>query len=253
MSINVIALSILSCLPILESFSCQNKKEPAKKEVEISNPTSFREDFNSTEINESVWTIGIWTEHGGQLSKERCYVENGYLNMLFMNDKGKYLGSAIQTKQLFLYGKWEVRLKASNVSGVLNSFYTIDWGERSGTRQEIDIEFLTFAFEKNKGKVHFAVHAAGLKSFQTNPDIELDFNPSDDFHVWGFNITPEQIEWFVDGKTLLIYKYEGEAISINAPYQLKLNHWTSTRWVQGPPEAGVESRYLIDWIKFTPH
>ena len=98
---------------------------------------------------------------------KRCYVENGHLNMLLINNNGKILSSAIETKQTFLYGKWEVRLKPSSIPGVLNSFYTIDWDNktttepRDGTKQEIDIEFLTFAFKENKGKVHFAVHANG--------------------------------------------------------------------------------------------
>ena len=220
---------------------------------------TFIEDFNGSSIDESVWTIAGWSEHGGQCSRERCYAEDGYLNMLLINDNGKILSSAIQTKQTFLYGKWEARIKPSSVPGVLNSFYTIDWDNIStaepsdGTKQEIDIEFLTFAFEENKGKVHYAVHASGLKSFNTNPDIEIDFNPSDDFHVWGFDITPEHIEWFVDGKSLLVFKYEDNDININSPYTLKLNHWTQKNWINGPPESGVECRYLIDWIRFTPH
>ena len=218
----------------------------------------FLENFNSPSIDESIWTIGDWSEHGGLCGRERCYVEDGHLNMLLINDNGKILSSAIQTNQTFLYGKWEARLKPSSIPGVLNSFYTIDWDNkntpepRDGTKQEIDIEFLTFAFEENKGKVHFAVHGNGLKSFNTNPDIELDFNPSDDFHIWGFEITPEHIEWFVDGKTLLVYKYKENGVKINSPYMLKLNHWTQKDWVQGPPDSGVICRYLIDWIKFTP-
>lgn len=214
----------------------------------------FREDFNGSSIDESVWKIGTWKEHGGQMSGERCYVNDGYLNMLLVNDNGTILSSAIQTNQQFLYGKWEARIKPSAVPGVLNSFFTIDWGNNGdATRQEIDIEFLTFAFGKNKGKVHYAVHAKGLKSFQTNPDVGIDFNPSDDFHTWGFDVTPEHVRWFVDDKTLLVYNYAEHDVKIDAPYMVKLNHWTSPKWVQGPPEPGVVSRYLIDWIQFTPY
>ncbi|MFT3903079.1 MAG: family 16 glycosylhydrolase [Niabella sp.] len=213
----------------------------------------FREDFNGTAIDEKTWIIGTWYEHGGQLARERCFVEDGYLNLLLLNDNGKILSSAIQTRAEFLHGKWEARLKPSSVPGVLNSFYTIDWGENAdGTKQEIDIEFLTYTFGTNKGKVHFAVHAEGKKSFNLNPDIELGFDPSADFHVWGFNITPSQIEWFVDGKTLYIYKYAGNDVKIDTPYQLKLNHWTQADWINGPPKSRVMCKYLVDWIQFTP-
>ena len=237
------------CMPV-EAMCMRKAKEK---------PIVFREDFNGSSIDESIWTIGTWTEHEGQLGRERCYIEDGYLNLLLINDNGTCLSSAIQSNQDFLYGKWEVRLKASSVYGVLNSFYTIDWNNRSttdpndGTKQEIDIEFLTHSFGENKGQVHIAVHAQGYKSFDINPDIDLGFDPSVDFHIWGFNITPKHIEWFVDGKTLYTYVYDERDVKINSPYQLKLNHWTKKDWILGPPESGVVSRYLVDWIQFTPY
>ena len=180
--------------------------------------------------------------------------------MIFINDStitDYYLSAAIQTRQEFYYGRWEARLKPSHVPGVLNSMYTIDWDNTAtgsaGTRQEIDIEFLTHSFADDSGEVHFAVHATGLPSWDTNPDIPLDFNPSDDFHVWGFDITPEHIQWFVDDQVLLTYEYSENDITINAPYLLKFNFWSAVNWINGPPEPDVECLYLIDWVRFTPY
>lgn len=213
----------------------------------------FREDFNDSIINEDIWLIGTWFEHGGQLGRERCYVNDGFLHMEIINKDGKILSSAIQTNKKYLYGKWEARLKVSSVAGVLNSFYTIDWGDGSATRQEVDLEFLTKSFKEKVGEVHLAVHAHNLKSFNTNPDLSLDFNPSDDFHVWSIDITPEFIEWSVDDKTLLVYKYSEHEIKIDKPYTVKLNTWSQPGWVGGPSEPDALSTYLIDWIQFTPY
>lgn len=252
-------------LLIIISFSfifinCSKEEgHSTNKEKENAGTVVFREDFNSSNIDENVWQIGTWSEHGGQLSKDRCFVKDGYLHLLFMNDNGNFKSSAIQSKDEFLYGKWEVRLKPTSVAGMLNSFYTIDWDDRQvngdgdGTKQEIDIEFLTHTFTPDNGKVHFAVHASNLTSFETKPDIELGFNPSDDFHVWAINITSEFIEWSVDGKVLHIYQYDKQDIKINQPYMLKLNHWSAVDWIQGPPESGVTCEYLIDWIQFTTY
>ncbi len=220
----------------------------------------FFEDFEGDGVDTDVWHIATWEEHGGQTGTERCYTEDGYLNMVFINDSEEgYLSSAIQTREEYLYGRWEARLKPSDVSGVLNSMYTIDWNntadgtsENNGTKQEIDIEFLTFSFGEGAGEVHYAVHAEDRESFHTNPDIELDFDPSLDFHVWGFEITPEYIEWFVDDEVLLRYTYSENDITIDAPYQLKFNVWSSDGWVNGPPESDTECLYQIDWIRFTP-
>ena len=224
---------------------------------------TFVEDFIDT-IDESIWQIAAWTEHYGQTGRERCYAEDGYLNMIFIyNPEGEgyeqYLSSAIQTREEYSFGRWEARLKPTSESGVLNSFYTIDWDDFStpesnsdGTKQEIDIELLTFAFGDNSGKVHFAVHAHDHDSFNTNPDVALDFNPSDDFHVWGMDISPTGISWFVDDTVLLNYRYDEHDVTIDTGYQVKLNAWTSKRWVQGPPTPNVECKYQIDWIKYYP-
>ncbi len=240
--------------------SCQvfgfGKQDPAS-EGSFAKEPSFVEDFDS--IDSSIWNVARWKEHGGQTSDARCYAEDGMLKMLFRYDPSqsgvqRYQSSAIQSKTEFLYGRWEARLKPTDVPGVLNSFYTIDWiesGPRS--RQEIDIEFLTYTFNQNSGRVHFAVHEPpNNKDFNTVPAYKLDFNPSDDFHVWGYEITPESIKWFVDDTYLYTYEYEG-GITIDQPYTIKLNHWSQPGWVNGPPEANVTCTYLIDWIKFYPY
>ena len=223
-------------------------------------PDTFREDFNGTTINNQVWQVATWQEHGGQTGTDRVYVKDGLLHMVLVNDSNQgILSSAIQTWDTFGYGRWEARLKPSDVPGVLNSFYTIDWDNFStpnvpadGTKQEIDIEFLTKSFSGNSGQVHYAVHAEGRQSMDTNPDISLGFNPSSDFHVYGFDILPDRIDWRVDGKVVYTYKYDGNDITIDSNYQLKLNTWTATNWIGGPPQKDVQSVYLIDWIQFSP-
>ncbi len=251
---------LILTVALLNFCSCDSSNDDKKKTTEEYSTGTFFDDFEGSSINDTVWQVAGWYEHGGQTSAERCYAENGYLTMKFINDNGTYLSSAIQTRKEFLYGRWEARLKPSSVPGVLNSFYTIDWNDTSdnsadddGTKQEIDIEFLTYVFGNNTGKVHYAVHASGLESFNTNPDIDLNFDPSADFHVWGFEITPDHIEWFVDDTTLLTYNYSEHDVKIDSPYQLKLNFWSKEEWINGPPTSGVECVYLIDWIKFVPY
>jgi beta-glucanase (GH16 family) len=236
----------------------QSFKTEAQSGEEYKN-LPFFEDFNEP-VDPAVWQVATWEEHGGQTGTERCFAKDGFLHLVLVHDSrsGKYFNSAIQTVREFLYGKWEIRAKPSGIPGILNSIYTIDWNNTAdssssdnGTKQEVDIEFLTYTFNESFGEVHFAVHAAGKSSF--NRDIRLTFNPSADFYVWGFEITPEQIQWFVDDEILYTYVYSENDISITAPYQFKLNTWTEEHWIKGPPEPDIECLYLIDWIKFTPY
>jgi hypothetical protein len=245
-------------ITLLLIFIYSFKSDAQSKKEYVKQP--FFENFNEP-VDPAVWQVATWEEHGGQTGVERCFAKDGYLHLVFIYDSksGKYLNSAIQTVNEFLYGKWEIRAKPSAIPGILNSIYTIDWNNSAdnsssdnGTKQEVDIEFLTYTFGDSTGEVHFAVHAAGKTSFNMNPDIRLSFNPSADFHIWGFEITPEQIQWFVDDEILYTYIYSENDISITAPYQFKLNTWTAEQWINGPPEPDIECLYLIDWIKFTP-
>jgi len=215
----------------------------------------FYEDW-SDGIDTSVWRVAGWAEHGGQTSPERVFVDDdGVLNLVFINDPVEgYLSAAIQTRREdFSYGRWEARVKPSHVSGVLNSMYTIDWRDGAGTRQEIDIEFLTHTFgDRYPGEMWIAYHAAGEPS--TNFSKALSFNPSEDFHIVGFDITPEYVEHFADGQVLYRYRYDEKPITFDAPYMLKFNVWSSTSsWIQGPPPPGVETVYQIDWVRFMAH
>lgn len=253
-------LKIVLIFVLIICINCDNSNKRSSPKKESANLEPFFDDFDSSEIDTSVWHIATWQEHEAQTGVERCYVSGGYLNLVFRNDSTDgFLNAAIQTWKEYLYGKWEARLKPSNVSGVLNSMYTIDWNntadnsaDDNGTQQEIDIEFLTKSFASSYGEVHFAVHALNKNSFETEPDVVLDFNPSDDFHVWGFEITPEYVRWFVDDVTLLTYYYSDYDIAITKPYQLKFNVWSAVHWVGGPPASDVDCVYQIDWVRFTP-
>jgi len=142
-------------------------------------------------------------------------------------------------------------LKPTDIDGVLPTMYTIDWREPEvRTRQEIDIEFVSTNIGDDYSEVHLAVHGADFESWETQ--VELPFNPADDFHIWGFDITEERIQWFVDDIVLYEYDYENYPGSIDAPYSLKFNFWSSMNspWIKGPPEANKEIYYYIDWVKF---
>lgn len=228
-------------------------------EVYVDEP--FFEDFEGSSVNTQVWQVATWAEHGGRTGTDRCFVRDGNLHMQFINSSTEgFLSSAIQTRSEFFFGTWEFRAKPSDVSGILNSFYTIDWNNTAdassssdGTKEEIDIEFLTKSFIGDSGQVHFALHASGKTSWDTRPDIDLGFNPSSGFHIYGFRITPTFIDWTVDGVVMHRYSYEGNPIAITSPYQLKLNVWSAVQWVGGPPTPDVVADYQIDWIRFTPY
>jgi hypothetical protein len=59
----------------------------------------FFDDFSGTTINETVWQIATWTEHGGKTGREQCYVQDGLLHLVFINSSADgFLSAAILLK-----------------------------------------------------------------------------------------------------------------------------------------------------------
>ncbi len=234
--------------------------QPPTTEPSTYNGSPFFDGFDAGKIDETVWRIATWNEHDGQTGRDRCYVKDGLLHLVFENDSTNgFLSAAIETKQEFLYGRWEARMKFAGLPRICNAMYTIDWDDKTnnssgsdGTKQEIDIEFLT----RQMNMINFAIHHQNIPadSFRV-PDLGLDFDPAADFHVWGFDITPEKVQWFVDDKVLKTYTYSGNPIKINADYTLKFNTWSGVAWVTNgvTPPKDTPGHFLIDWVKFTPY
>ena len=272
----LVATMLWSC-NLASSAGAQGSRGP-NPGPEMYESEPFYDDFASggdntdPAVDTDLWRIGTWREHGGQLSAERTYVEDDKLVLVFEYDTeyyqehGVFKSSAIQTRRDdFGYGRWEARLKPTEVDGVLPTMYTIDWRDNGGcTRQEIDIEFVTVNISDDYSEVHFAVHSAEFRSYDTQ--VQLSFNPADEFRVWGFDINDERIRWFVqdddngDPTILYEYWYHERRGWIDAPYSLKFNFWSTKledggtdNWIQGPPVPNTELYYYIDWVRFTPH
>ena len=205
--------------------------------------------------SQALWRRASWTQNGTQMSLDRCNENSdGFLEQTVLAGT-PFQGGSMQSREEYRYGRWVARLKPSNVPGVLNSMFTMDWDDLStsdadgdGTHEEIDIEFLTYTFGANTGSVHFAVHKPPHSNYFVD-DVDLDFNPSDNFHDWELDILPNQIQWRVDDTVLTTFTYD-DTVSILGYYEMFFNSWTKEEWINGPPSS--DAVYQIDWVRFYP-
>lgn len=217
---------------------------------------AFVDDFlNDWEKTQSTWQVATWKQNGTQMAKERCRTDGkGHLvQTVLAGDPPS--GGSMQSKREFGWGRWVARVKPSAVPGLLNSIFTKDWDDvttpgdaNDGNKAEVDIEFVTHTFGSGKGEVHLAIHLK-TKHPLWHLDIPLDFDPSQDFHEWGFDILPDRVVWHVDGKVLHTWYYTREDF-IDPKYEFFFNSWTSKKWLKGPPTEPAD--YHIDWVKFYP-
>jgi beta-glucanase (GH16 family) len=75
----------------------------------------------------------------------------------------------------------------------------------------------------------------------------LPFNPSEDFHRYGFLFTPQRVQWTADGKVIQTL----ENVALGGDGILMMNAWTGNpNWGGGPPAQDVHAVY--DWVKYWP-
>ncbi|ABG60050.1 family 16 glycosylhydrolase [Cytophaga hutchinsonii] len=157
-----------------------------------------------------------------------------------------YLGAEIRTIETFLYGKFEVRMKPAEASGIIYSFFTFyDEADFATSWNEIDIEVLG----RYSNEVQF--NAITGNHLMSEKRYVLPFNPHENFHDYAFTWTPQYIAWSVDGAE--VYRLTGNAaVKMNHPQKLMMNIWPSSAvgWAgkidvtKFPLEAGY------DYVKY---
>lgn len=157
-----------------------------------------------------------------------------------------FKGAEFRTKQAFLYGRFEVRMKSAFREGMLSSFFT--YHEFSGGLEnwnEIDIEILG----RYPNDIQFNTITAG----QTNhvSHYPLPFSPHEDFHVYAFEWTPNYVAWFVDG--VEVYRQTGSHIpTLNKPQKLMMNIWNpeAVNWAGNFYPDALPAFAYYDWVKY---
>lgn len=247
------ALSLLGAGLFLSAFG--TSPALARTNYTFAETPSFSDDFNSNwKASDNGWRIATWKQNDTQMSPERCRVD-GNGNMVQTVLKGiPKCGGSMQSNREFPHGRWVARLKPSAVPGALNSMFTMDWDDlttavdHDGAKGEVDMEFLTYTFGKDRGYVHLAIHMKDRHDYFVK-DAPLRFNPSDDFHEWGFDILPDRVRWYVDGKMIEECVLKSKD-TLEPNYEFFINSWTRGTWINGPPQE--DAHYEIDWVKFFP-
>jgi beta-glucanase (GH16 family) len=214
-------------------------------------PTVFQdfEPWTGNTSPDGIWRIaGVWTGTGGntldpanaQLTSTYQGNRGGYLSLI--SRAGVLRGGEIQTLFSYGYGYYEVRMKVANVSGVCDSFFWIQ--SPSYGPAEWDIEFLTnesWLGSGTSGQVHLTLHPG-----QTSV-LDLGFDPSQDFHRYGFLWTPGSISYTVDGK--VVRTFTDSSLNTTAQGFIMMNTWTgNANWGGGPPAKDAITVY--DWVKY---
>ena len=164
---------------------------------------------------------------------------------LFAQEK-PYLGAEIRTIETFTYGRFEVRMKSAEASGVISSFFTFyDESDFASNWNEIDVEMLG----RYPNEVQFNAIVGNHQMFEKR--YVLPFNPHEDYHAYAFTWTPDYIAWSIDD--IEVYRQTGTHVAkMNRPQKLMMNVWPSSSagWAGKIDETKLQVEAAYDFVKY---
>lgn len=181
-----------------------------------------------------------------------------------------YATAYVRAKEKTFYGYYECRAKAMK-AGVCNAFWLYDplsdcpekkfrLGDYT---EEIDI-FEIFGKRGSKSEVdcdriyHTTVHRLRTPYLEgiVNGGVEkldnrtkktrLDFDFTEDFHIYGFLWTEEELTWYVDGK--MVFTRENDCF--HRPMHVTFDCEIMYDWIGEPSPEDLPAVFEIDWFRY---
>jgi hypothetical protein len=161
----------------------------------------------------------------------------------FLSIAKEFKGAEYRTKDTYLYGRFEVRMKSAHREGMLASFFT--YFDGIGIWNEIDLEIM--------GRYDDDVQFNTIAPTQTNHvgHVPISSSPHQNYHIYAFEWTPAYVSWFVDGVEVL--KQTGSHIqTLTQAQKIMMNIWNPQyeNWAgKFYPEA-LPAFAFYDWVSY---
>lgn len=163
-----------------------------------------------------------------------------------------YKGAEIYSSDSYLYGRYEIRMRVANASGVLSTFFTYKDGSEIGNTfwEEIDIE----VFGKNNATQWQSNIILGSSRPTINTEQVHTANASlaDDYHTYVIEWTPDYVAWFVDGIEARRITGTSTVTSLTNAQSLRFNIWSSESvpWVGAWDDAVLPVYQFVNYIDY---
>jgi len=204
----------------------ENKITPIGKCIE-----NRIDSFNKFDLD--YWAIleDTFPSNQAQFCKENfklLHHENSGFELKINDRKSRereYSSSSIHSKKEFLYGSFEIAMRAIKGKGIISAFFL----HRNDPWQEIDIEFLGHDTTKilinvyyNPGVVN-TNYNYGVRG--TPVLVDLGFDASEDFHNYRIEWEHHEIRWYVDDKIIHVRKTWAPTPIPDLPMSIYVNAW----------------------------
>lgn len=191
---------------------------------------AWSDDFDGPSLNTTKWMYRTDVKMDSSQRPENVSVSNGQLVIHLRKEdhRGKsYTGGGVISRERFRYGYYEARVKMHGASGWHQSVWAMFAGDGSTTypeqmRTEIDaMEFDSdVTWKGHMGLIKWQGPGKST-SLSCTPGVyrgPLGFDASAGFHHYGFEWTPKEVRFYLDGDLRCVLPYpptDGEHDSIN--------------------------------------
>ena len=143
---------------------------------------------------------------------------------------------------MFLYGRFEAKMKASDALGCITAFFLY----RPNASQFTEIDF---EISGKSPKVITLNHWVDKRSH--DKEIPLTFDTSKEFHTYTIDWKPNSITWEIDGKIV----HSTTTAVPNKPMQVIFNLWAtkSEKWAGSIKNGKLPTFAYVNSFKYTPY
>ena len=159
---------------------------------------------------------------------------------------GDERGAELRTLEPVLYGKFEARYKPAQGEGIVSSFFVYNDDYPNTPWVEIDVELL--------GRFPQVVDMNTMTPGSHLRTHYVPFNTHLDFHVYGFEWTPDYVAWFINGQE--VYRQTEEHVTdLNHPAKIMMNIWNPIHedWVGVWDERVLPRFAYYDWVSYASY
>jgi endo-1,3-1,4-beta-glycanase ExoK len=163
-----------------------------------------------------------------------------------------YKGAEIYSSDSYLYGRYEMRMRVANASGVLSTFFTYKNGSEIGNTfwEEIDIEI----FGKNNATEWQSniILGSSRPTLHTDQIHTAETSLADAYHTYVLEWTPDYVAWFLDGVEVRRITGTSTVTSLTNPQSLRFNIWSSesVAWAGAWDDSLLPVYQFINYIDY---
>lgn len=226
-----------------------------------------RDDFNGDRLDSDYWEVAShsFADNLAWFSPDNAKVQGGRLILSITdvpapavpmpNESPKpYSAAEVRTRVPFLYGRFRARARFAPGAGVVSAIFGFydHYSMSSGSMLENQIVIESgLAEESPSHELRFVINVPvnGVEPQK----LPVGFDPSADFHELGFDWTPTEVSFFVDGKSELTLEGE-QAAQLREYERFVMSAYPSRAgWLDDFEPSQLPVMAEFDWVEISEY